>query len=37
MRIGFLDTADYDYTIETVYQRLLGGSSSARYVTWLRS
>ena len=29
MRIGFLDTVDYDYTVETVYRQPLGGSSSA--------
>ena len=29
MRIGFLDTVNYDYTVKTVYQQPLGGSSSA--------
>jgi glycosyltransferase involved in cell wall biosynthesis len=29
MRIAFLDTIFYDYVIETVYQKPLGGSSSA--------
>ncbi|QZZ20866.1 glycosyltransferase family 4 protein [Leptothermofonsia sichuanensis E412] len=29
MRIAFLDTIDYDYTIDTAYQKPLGGSSSA--------
>jgi hypothetical protein len=29
MRIAFLDTIDYDYTIDTVYQQPLGGTSSA--------
>ena len=29
MRIAFLDTMFYDYVIETVYQKPLGGSSSA--------
>ena len=29
MRIAFLDTLDYDYTIDSAYQRPLGGSSSA--------
>lgn len=29
MRIAFLDTADHDYTIASVYQQPLGGTSSA--------
>lgn len=29
MRIAFLDPIDWDYTIETVYQKPMGGSSSA--------